>query len=105
MNLPYDPQGHRDERTAISARKLEVMQAQAEIQMHYCESPGLTMADDLKWEHLPNHGKPCWKVTQQIESIFGSEVDGQCSGIGRTRKEALNRLQENQAKLYESLWA
>lgn len=80
-------------------------QPDAPIQMHYCESPGLTMEGVVFKRKHNALGGHYIVATAQIGSIFGSEVEGECSGIGRTREEALKRLREDQAKLYESLWA
>ena len=46
-----------------------------------------------------------FKLTMKIETIFGSEVDGQISGVGRTMDEAKANLAEERRRLNESLWA
>lgn len=74
------------------------------IQIHEDCQPGLTM-EGITFELCPNHGHPCWKATAQIGSIFGAEVEGQLVGIGKTKEIAVERLQKEQKKLYESLWA
>jgi hypothetical protein len=73
-------------------------------QIHTCNHIGVTF-DDVTFELLPNHGKPCWKATAKIGTLFGSEVEGECLGIGRTKDEALARLKEDQRNLADSLWA
>lgn len=62
---------------------------------------GLTMGD-TKVERLPN-GK--WRASAPIGTIFGSEVEGECSGEGSTREEALEALAKDRKNLHESLWA
>jgi hypothetical protein len=74
------------------------------LQIHMDCQPGLQM-DGVTWEQLPNHGQPCWRATQKIGSIFGSEVDGELHGIGATKDVALERLAEERRQLHESLWA
>ncbi len=53
-------------------------------------------------EQLPDG---TWKATAPIGSIFGAEVDGECSGIGATQEEALAALKKDQDSVYEALWA
>lgn len=45
-----------------------------------------------------------WVATQAIGSLFGSEVEGECEGIGETKEQALERLNEDKRKLQESMW-
>lgn len=75
-----------------------------EIQTHECHSPGLTMDGPVVTEITNAHGQHYFKAVAQIGSIFGSEVEGECSAIGRTYEEALERLKKDQENLYESLW-
>lgn len=67
-------------------------------------TPGLIMGG-VVFELCPNHGRPCWKAIAQIETIFGSEVEGELVGIGKTKQIALERLAEEKRKLHESLFA
>ncbi len=67
-------------------------------------TPGLTV-ETVAFHLCPNHGKPCWKATAKIGSIFGSEVEGELVAIGKTKEIALERLAEERRKLHESLWA
>lgn len=46
-----------------------------------------------------------WRASSAIGSIFGSEVDGECEGFGKTKEQALQRLSESVQRLSESLWA
>jgi hypothetical protein len=80
------------------------MNADLKSQIHECCSPGLVM-EGVTVIELPNHGKPCFKAVSKIGSLFGSEVEGELTGIGATREQALERLKEERAKLYESMWA
>lgn len=70
---------------------------------HFDCTPGLTM-EGVVFELLPNHGKPCWKASAQIGTIFGSEVHGELIGFGPTKEAALEKLHDEQRKLHESLW-
>lgn len=70
-----------------------------------CESPGLTMQGATVIEISDGHGGRCWKAAAEIGSIFGSEVSGGIEAYGRTKEEALERLETERRKLYESLWA
>lgn len=75
------------------------------IQFHVDQNIGLTMREPRVAE-LPNAlGGTYWKATAPIGSIFGSEVEGECVGIGATREQALERLAEDEKNLAESLWA
>lgn len=65
-----------------------------------CESPGMVNGD-AKVEQLPDGS---WLATAPIGSLFGSPVEGECRGVGRTREAAIEELQADQGKLYESLW-
>lgn len=73
------------------------------MRLHLDCDPGLTMESVVVTE-LSNHGKPCFKATARIGTIFGFEVEGECSGIGPTIEIALQRLDEDRKRLYESLW-
>jgi hypothetical protein len=75
-----------------------------EVQVHWDVSPGLVNGEPKVEEVSDGLGGRCWKATAPIGSIFGSPVEGECEGIGRTREEALARLKQDQQELYESLW-
>lgn len=72
----------------------------------HCDSPGLTMDESIKLEEKTQCDgvTKYWVATQAIGTLFGSEVEGECKGIGATREQALKRLEEDRASLYESLW-
>lgn len=73
--------------------------------MHMDCQPGLIM-DGTKVVEIRNaHGQHYWKATARIGSIFGADVEGELNGIGRTKEQALQRLEEERKKLYESMWA
>jgi hypothetical protein len=56
-------------------------------------------------EEIQNgHGQHYFVATAEIGSIFGHEVHGQIRGIGPTKERALERLEEDRKRLYESLW-
>ena len=65
-----------------------------------CSSIGVTM-DEVTFEQLTDG---TWRAVQPVGSIFGCEVDGECSGIGKTQKEALEALKEDRESLNESMW-
>ncbi len=46
----------------------------------------------------------CFVATQKIGTIFGSAVEGEIEAIGRTEKEAMERLKVERNKLNDSLW-
>lgn len=75
-----------------------------EVQSIACDHIGLTMDGATVTKHSNHDGQPYYKAVAKIGTIFGSEVDGQCEGIGRTPKEALQRLKEDERKLADSLW-
>ncbi len=75
------------------------------IQIHEDSNIGLTMDHPDVREQSDGLGGTCWVATAKIGSIFGAEVHGDLTGIGKTREQALARLKEEQAKLAESLWA
>lgn len=70
----------------------------------HCDSPGVTFEGVRFEERMNVDGSKYWHAEQDISSIFGSEVEGCCSGIGRTKEQALERLAEDKRELYESLW-
>ena len=75
------------------------------IQIHEDINIGLTMdAPDVR-EISDGLGGKCFVAVAQIGSIFGSEVDGELRGIGRTREIAIERLKQEQKNLADSLWA
>ena len=45
-----------------------------------------------------------WKATAPIGSIFGAEVEGECSGTGPTREAAIEALAKDRKNLNDSLW-
>jgi len=68
-----------------------------------CKHPGMVMdVDGTRLEVLPDGS---WQATRPIGSLFGSPVEGQCRGVGKTHKEAMDALRKDQDKLYEGLWA
>jgi len=65
-----------------------------------CCNIGLTM-ERVKIVQLPS-GE--WEATQPIGTIFGCEVNGECSGTGTTREAALLDLALDRRKLSDSIW-
>lgn len=62
---------------------------------------GMTMeAETIK--QLPDGS---WLASAKIGSIFGSEVDGELTGKGATKEEALKALKQERKELNDSLWA
>lgn len=62
---------------------------------------GMTMGDTTV-KQLPDG---TWKATCPIGTIFGAEVEGQCSGVGATKEAALEALKLDRKNLNDSLWA
>ena len=62
---------------------------------------GMTMGDTLQ-KQLPDG---TWKATCPIGTLFGSEVEGECSGTGATKEAALEALAKDRRNLNDSLWA
>lgn len=62
---------------------------------------GMTMGDTTV-KQLPDG---TWKATCPIGTLFGSEVHGECSGVGATKEAALEALKQDRKNLNDSLWA
>jgi hypothetical protein len=76
-----------------------------DITYHEDTNPGLVTGGVVVEEINNAHGQHYWKATARIGSIFGAEVEGELTGMGPTKEQALERLKEEREKLYESLWA
>lgn len=60
---------------------------------------------DISIHEIHNaHGQHYFKATQPIGSLFGHEVHGELTGMGRTKEKALENLTKERKKLYDSLW-
>lgn len=46
-----------------------------------------------------------WKASAKIGSLFGTEVEGELSGTGTTKKGALAALAKERHDLSEAMWA
>lgn len=76
------------------------------IQIHESCSPGLTMKG-VELEQIDNPNSRTghfWKATSKIGTIFGSEVEGHLEAYGKTKELAIENLNAERKKLYESLW-
>jgi hypothetical protein len=75
------------------------------VYIHTDTHVGMTV-DQITVKEINNvHGQHYWIATAPIGSIFGSEVQGaECKGIGRTKEEALERLQHDLKNFNDSLW-
>jgi hypothetical protein len=71
---------------------------------HVCKHVGLVSDKPVIVQKTNGVGKQYYIATARIHSLFGTEVDGECHGIGWTKELALQRLRENFDKLAESLW-
>lgn len=91
-------------KSATTAARKVTARPETTRHIHYDCTPGLTV-DGVVFVFCQNHGRPCWKAVAQIGTIFGTEVEGELVGIGKTKKIALDRLAEEKRKLSESLWA
>lgn len=61
---------------------------------------GMTMGDTTV-KQLPDG---TWKATAPIGTLFGSEVEGECSGTGATKEAALEAMAKDRKNLNDSLW-
>lgn len=61
---------------------------------------GMTMGDTT-CKQLPDG---TWKATCPIGTLFGSEVEGECSGTGATKEAALEALKQDRKNLNDLLW-
>jgi len=85
---------------------LKAISAMETRKLHIDRQIGVTMGDPVTLTQLQNcDGTPYWRATRPIGSLFGSPVEGECQGIGRTQEEAIARLEEDQKKLAESIWS
>lgn len=71
---------------------------------HECRTGMILKGITLEEKTQPDGVTKYWVATQPIDSLFGSEVEGQCQGIGKTKETALENLKRDSAKLYESIW-
>jgi len=71
------------------------------FQAFVCSEIGMTMGDTTV-KQLPDG---TWKATCPIGTLFGSEVEGECSGTGATKEAALEALKQDRKNLNDSLWA
>ncbi len=62
---------------------------------------GMTMGDT----HVRQLPDGTWEATAEIGAIFGSDVEGECSGTGPTKEAALEALAKDRKHLHDSLWA
>lgn len=46
-----------------------------------------------------------WEASCAIGTLFGVEVEGECSGTGLTKEAALEALAKDRKNLNDSLWA
>lgn len=72
-----------------------------QIQCFVDSEIGMTMGDTTV-KQLPDG---TWKATCPIGTIFGSEVEGECRGVGATKEAALEALKQDRKNLNDSLWA
>lgn len=62
---------------------------------------GMSMGETV----VNQRGDGTWLATCPIGTLFGSEVDGECRGEGKTKEEALENLAKDRKNLNDSLWA
>jgi len=70
------------------------------LQCFCCSEIGMTMGDTTV-KQLPDG---TFEATCPIGTIFGSEVDGECKGVGSTKEAALEALAKDRRNLNDSLW-
>lgn len=61
---------------------------------------GMTMGDTS----VKQLADGTWKATCPIGTLFGAEVEGECSGTGATKEAALEALAKDRKNLNDSLW-
>lgn len=76
----------------------------APLQIHESKSPGLVTGEIHVEEVHSANGQHYWKAMAPIGHIFGEPVEGFLTGYGHTREQALEHLEDERNKLYESLW-
>lgn len=57
--------------------------------------------EETRIEQLPNG---TWKASAEIGTLFGVEVQGELTGLGATKEEALSQLAKERSDLSESMW-
>lgn len=72
-----------------------------QFQAFVCSEIGMQMGDTTV-KQLPDGS---WLATCPIDSLFGSEVEGECRGTGATKESALEALAKDRKNLNDSLWA
>ena len=92
-----DDQYHQMRMNGMSPSGLPVR----EIQCFVDSEIGMTMGETTV-KQLPDG---TWKATCPIGTLFGSEVEGECSGAGATKEAALEALAKDRRNLNDSLWA
>lgn len=70
------------------------------ISAHCCTEIGMTMEGTT----VTQSPDGTWRASAKIGTIFGSEVEGECVGVGPTREAALEALDKDRRNLSESLW-
>lgn len=73
----------------------------APFQAFVCSEIGMTMGNTTVKQLLDG----TWKATCPIGTLFGSEVEGECSGIGATKEAAPEALAQDRKNLNDSLLA
>lgn len=96
--MPNDDQYHQMRINGMSPSGLPIGEP---IRCFVDSEIGMTMGDTTV-KQLPDG---TWKATCPIGTIFGSEVEGECSGTGATKEAALEALKQDRKKLNDSLWA
>jgi len=76
------------------------MNKEDKTHIHTDTEIGMTMGNI----HIKQMYDGRWRASCPIETLFGSEVEGECSGIGETKEEALENLKKDRKNLNDSLW-
>lgn len=71
-----------------------------DVYVHTDKEVGITMGKTVVAEREDG----TWLASCPIGTIFGSEVEGEITGVGKTREEALVELDKSRKKLNDSLW-
>ena len=73
---------------------------------HECGTIGLQMNKPHTQFITNGMGQRYWKATAKIGALFGHvpDISGDLEGIGRTEREALERLHNATVEFHESMW-
>jgi hypothetical protein len=95
---------HIGRMNGTSPSGFSIPEPKPEISCFIDKEPGLTMRGAVVTRCENVDGSKYFKAVAQIGTMFGAEVDGEITGIGNTLEIAMERLAEERAKLYNSMF-